>query len=1135
MKKREKMLAALVLSSLMQMSACYAADYDGFMNGDYVQGTDIKFDKMDVTSTYDPQDIYIGNKDGSTQSITIGSSNLGDYNAALQINDPILTNSQGSHNVILNAENINIVGGKGVVMGGQRESDSTMLTVIGKNFTVDSKAKYGGLSAKGYGSVVIGSDKNWLDKVTIKGGQGFSAGFVGSGTAEDRVIEIYSKNVLFDSTEANKSNGTAFSNHDSNVVINADTITIQGKKTEFNNDGVVEVHGSQTDFNAKNINIIANKEKSVEKEKNKLFAIMATDGLPGPNVKTYTLNLTAAEKLNIDGNVLLDKFGTTNMVGKEVVITGTNIDTDDYEGNKGSAINLWGKSKLNLGKENAKAGSVTISSAGKFGILLGKDNNGSLDSGYGATLNGNIEGLFSVTAKAAEGCGISVQDKGFVDIKTGSMLIDANSFGLHLDSGSMKVESKNSVVINSDGVGIRGKGSGNLLKVDSGSDIVINSKKGAIYNFIKFETNLTAKNNIVIKSTDELTDDDNEKAAIYINGAKDMKPVVNLSAENGVVSIDAANRGIWASAKGGEVNITGALQIVTAKNEDKKDFALAAGGNGNNNSKIQDAGGSINVILKGDKDSFIGNDIIASDNGVITITRDANYTGKIVVEGDILAGGNKSNTIGNINIDFGQNGIFTGTANNKGFKILLDKFVAQAGVIDLTFGEGSTWKMTGDSFMNNLVANNSTIDMTADNKAFSSLHTNKFTGDGNTIKMNIDASTNEKNSDRIYVDGVHEGVHYITLDNVAADGTFDGADGTVLVSVKDEKGEFKANDSEGTLYWNKYDLAKYEEANGDEVTNGYTTDWYLKDVSKVNKPTTGVDSVLSMNSLNYHTWRTENDKLLQRMGELRHNGEEEKGAWFRVKGSKIGYDGGFENKYTTYELGYDEVTKRTDDVIRYQGAALSYVDGKSSYNSGSGDNHGKSIGFYTTEQYSKGHYLDLVFKISNMDNDFKVFDTKGNKITGEYDNTGVSISAEYGRKNDLDHGWYIEPQAQLTLGYMGGASYVTDNGISVDQSGIKSALGRIGFNIGKQIGERGIVYAKANLLHEFGGGYDVAMEAKDGSLTVSNTYNDTWFEYGVGVALATSDNSHIYFDVERSTGSDFYKDWQWNAGMRWSF
>ena len=466
------------------------------------------------------------------------------------------------------------------------------------------------------------------------------------------------------------------------------------------------------------------------------------------------------------------------------------------------------------------------------------------------------------------------------------------------------------------------------------------------------------------------------------------------------------------------------------------------------------------------------------------------------------------------------------------------------GTINLALANGARWINVQDtddasSVLTNLtLSNGGQIDMTdtvytdvAAHKYQDIVIKNNFSGNGGSIHMDIDASTNVDNSDRVYVDGTHSGEHYITLNNVGVNN--EGAAGTVLVSVKDEQGTFKANDSEGTLYWNKYKLNIK-----DSETENYTKDWYLEKVEIVDpgdKPTTSVDTVMSVNSLNYHTWRTENDKLLQRMGELRHNGEAEKGAWFRVKGSKIGYDGGFENKYTTYELGYDEVTKRTEDVVRYQGAALSYVDGKSSYNSGNGDNHGKSIGFYTTEQYSKGHYLDLVFKISNMDNDFKVFDTKGNAITGEYDNTGVSISAEYGRKNDLDHGWYIEPQAQLTLGYMGGAKYETNNGIFVDQSGIKSALGRIGFNIGKKIGEKGIVYAKANLLHEFGGGYDVEMRAADGSLTVSNTYNDTWFEYGVGIAMATGDNSHIYFDVERSTGSDFYKDWQWNAGMRWNF
>ena len=190
---------------------------------------------------------------------------------------------------------------------------------------------------------------------------------------------------------------------------------------------------------------------------------------------------------------------------------------------------------------------------------------------------------------------------------------------------------------------------------------------------------------------------------------------------------------------------------------------------------------------------------------------------------------------------------------------------------------------------------------------------------------------------------------------------------------------------------------------------------------------------------------------------------------------------------------------------------------------------------YNTEIGSKGHYLDVVFKVSNLENDFKVYDTKNNKITGDFNNTGVSLSAEYGRKNVLHNGWYIEPQAQFTLGYLGGDSYTTSNGIEVSQSGIKSAVGRIGFNIGKEVGSKGVVYAKANLLHEFGGGYDVTMyDGRDG-VKVGDTFNDTWFEYGVGAAFAAGKNSHVYLDVERSSGSDFTKDWQWNIGARWTF
>lgn len=452
--------------------------------------------------------------------------------------------------------------------------------------------------------------------------------------------------------------------------------------------------------------------------------------------------------------------------------------------------------------------------------------------------------------------------------------------------------------------------------------------------------------------------------------------------------------------------------------------------------------------------------------------------------------------------------------------------------VDLALTDNAIWIMTKTSQTTNLTANSGIIDMTADSNQFSTLTVKNLTGTGSIFKQDIDVRSME--SDKIFVKDDFSGSQILDIyqkDNyVPAEGSNEGI-GLVLASTNGD-GVFTAKDREGTLFYTHYDLA-----NKQSDTDSYTTDWYLDKAVRTDDVTTSVAAILSANALNYHTWRTENDKLLQRMGELRHNGEDTAGAWFRMNGSKISRNGkfGFENKYTSYELGYDTLTKTTAKVKRYQGTAVSYTDGSSSYGSGSGDNSNKAISFYNTEIGSKGHYLDVVFKISNMDNDFAVYDTNSNKITGDFNNTGVSLSAEYGRKNTLGSGWYIEPQTQFTLGYLGGDNYTTSNGIQVSQSGIKSAVGRIGFNIGKEVGRKGIVYAKANLLHEFGGSYNVTMADSSGQVKVSDAFNDTWLEYGIGAAFKTGQNNHIYFDIERSAGSDYSKDWQWNAGARWTF
>ena len=85
------------------------------------------------------------------------------------------------------------------------------------------------------------------------------------------------------------------------------------------------------------------------------------------------------------------------------------------------------------------------------------------------------------------------------------------------------------------------------------------------------------------------------------------------------------------------------------------------------------------------------------------------------------------------------------------------------------------------------------------------------------------------------------------------------------------------------MFYTHYDLA-----NKQSDTAGYTTDWYLKAVTTVDpeeKPTPGVDGAVSAGSLAYYTW-LDHDQLMKRLGDLRHNGVDEKGVWLRVKGAK---------------------------------------------------------------------------------------------------------------------------------------------------------------------------------------------------------------------------------------------------------
>ena len=47
--------------------------------------------------------------------------------------------------------------------------------------------------------------------------------------------------------------------------------------------------------------------------------------------------------------------------------------------------------------------------------------------------------------------------------------------------------------------------------------------------------------------------------------------------------------------------------------------------------------------------------------------------------------------------------------------------------------------------------------------------------------------------------------------------------------------------------------------------------------------------------------------------------------------------------------------------------------------------------------------------------------------------------------------------------------------------------------------------------------------------------NGTWYEIGLGANLGIDKNSNLYFDALKTFGGDLRTDWQFNAGLRFTF
>ena len=162
-------------------------------------------------------------------------------------------------------------------------------------------------------------------------------------------------------------------------------------------------------------------------------------------------------------------------------------------------------------------------------------------------------------------------------------------------------------------------------------------------------------------------------------------------------------------------------------------------------------------------------------------------------------------------------------------------------------------------------------------------------------------------------------------------------------------------------------------------------------------------------------WRIEGNNLMKRMGELRSDKEAAQGGvWARYYRGELNtdsaYDRNFSQDYTAFQGGIDKVQDYKGGKL-YTGIAVNRIDSNAGYTAGSGDLSSTGVGVYASWLGSKGHYIDVIARGSKLTNDFKLVDLSGNAAKADYDTWAYGISAEYGYRQNLNAGWFVEPQA----------------------------------------------------------------------------------------------------------------------------
>lgn len=284
----------------------------------------------------------------------------------------------------------------------------------------------------------------------------------------------------------------------------------------------------------------------------------------------------------------------------------------------------------------------------------------------------------------------------------------------------------------------------------------------------------------------------------------------------------------------------------------------------------------------------------------------------------------------------------------------------------------------------------------------------------------------------------------------------------------------------------------------------------------------------SVNAMTLVQWRNEINHLTKRLGDVRASSSAI-GAWARVYGgeSQWGDSSEVEMKHTSIQVGGDY--RISDQWLA--GAAFSYTNSDADLAKGQAEGDSYSLAAYATYTVAGGSYLDLIARYGYLDNDINTGNMKLDTQSNAF-----SLTVETGHQFRFMERAYVEPQIELTYGFVSGDDSVASNGVRIEQDDYQSFIARIGVRSGFDLpGNAGTVYGMFSYSYDFLGDADGMASQGELRQALNEDLGGGWVTYGIGAQFRLGNSAYAYGELERTSGGKIDNPYSFNAGIRFVF